>query len=91
MALIVREGYDLFAEAARLRLEAANLLMLGVLAFRELDLTVLTDYLSVRLLIMFLLVTLRYNLSALLALVVAPRATNLMHAELRHLYLSLAR
>jgi len=90
MALKVSEGHYLLAEAAGLWAEAAYTLMVSVLSPVELDLTVLADKLSMGFLLMFLPVTLGDDFPALLALVVVPRAADLVHAELGELNLPLA-
>ena len=80
--LVVLVLEDLLAVLAGLRSERAHWVMPRDFLLIELDLTVLTDDLSVRFFVMLIFFCLGNNVTTLLALVVAPGASHLMEAKL---------
>jgi hypothetical protein len=90
MFVPVFELNDLLTVLAWLRPERAPRLMTLKFSLVELDLTVLTDDLSVRFLVMFFLLSLSHNVTTLSTLVIVPGASHLVEAELAHFDLFLA-
>ena len=80
---------DLLAKPARFWLREAISFVLFELALAKLDSAMLALYLGVSLLLMFLLFCLGHYLSTGRTLVVTPRTSDLMDAELACLYLLL--
>lgn len=90
MSVIILELDYLFTEFARLWAHQALCFMRFMLSFVKFNLAVLTNDFGVSFFLMFFLVALRDNLSALSASIIHSCAADFMHSKLGHFYLAIA-